>query len=332
MKERAFVLAAGFLLDLFLGDPHTFPHPVRWMGSFIGKREKALRKRYPKTKEGELAAGVNLAADVLFATGFAVFSVRVIAGAVHKKLRLVLDTFMCYQMLAAKSLLTESMKVYEELVHGSLESGRKAVSMIVGRDTWSLSKEGVIRAAVETVAENTSDGVIAPMFYMAMGGVPLMYVYKAVNTMDSMVGYRNETYEYIGKCGAKLDDLMNLVPSRIGALLMIICSRPLGFDAESAWKVFWRDRHNHKSPNSAQTEAACAGALGVRLAGDAWYFGVLHKKPFIGDDKRPVEAEDIKRANRLMLGAAGVMVSLCTLGLLGLEGKTGIRRLLWRKH
>lgn len=311
MRQRAFCLAAGFLLDIILGDPHNFPHPVRWIGSFIEKREKSLRKRYPKTNKGELAAGVNLAAEVLLATGFAAFAALFLAGRIHQGLRLILETVMCYQMLAAKSLYRESMKVYEALGQGSLDDGRKAVSMIVGRDTERLSKEGVIKAAVETVAENTSDGVIGPIFYMALGGVPLMFLYKAVNTMDSMVGYRNESYEYFGKCAARLDDLANLIPSRLSGLLIILCSRPLGYDGKGALKIFIRDRYKHKSPNSAQTESACAGALGIRLAGDAWYFGKLHEKPFIGDKVREVETEDIRRANRLMYGAAGVMVFLC---------------------
>lgn len=311
MRRRAFCLAAGFFLDMILGDPHTFPHPVRWIGSFVRKRENVLRKRYPPTKNGELAAGVNLVTEVLLATGFAVFAVLFLAGKIHPGLSLVLETIMCYEMLAAKSLRKESMKVYEALGRGSVEDGRKAVSMIVGRDTQRLSKEGIIKAAVETVAENTSDGVIGPMFYMAVGGVPLMFLYKAVNTMDSMVGYRNESYEYFGKCAARLDDLVNIIPSRLAALLMVLCSRPLGFDNKGAWKIFLRDRYKHKSPNSAQTESACAGALGVQLAGDAWYFGKLHKKPFIGDDVRTVETEDIRRANRLMYGAAGVMLLGC---------------------
>ena len=200
-------------------------------------------------------------------------------------------------MLAARSLYNESMKVYKAQ---DTETARKAVSMIVGRDTESLDRDGIIRAAVETVAENTSDGVTAPVIYMALGGAVGGFFYKAANTMDSMIGYRNEKYEKLGKFAARLDDVLNFLPSRITALAMIISSYLLGFDGKNAWRIWRRDRRKHASPNSAQTESVCAGALGIRLAGDAYYFGELHKKPFIGNDVRPIENEDIRRANRLM--------------------------------
>ncbi len=315
MGQRAAVLAAGFVLDLILGDPYCFPHPVRWIGAFIARREKTLRTWYPKTEKGELAAGVHLAADVLLTVSFSVFLALFLAGRIHEGVRLGLETLLCYQMLAARSLKTESMKVYDALKHGDTEKAKRAVSMIVGRDTEKLSDEGIIKAAVETVAENTSDGVIGPMLYMALGGVPLMVLYKAVNTMDSMVGYKNEKYLYFGRCAARLDDAVNLIPARTAGIFMVGCAWLMGFHGKEAWRIFLRDRYNHKSPNSAQTEAACAGALGVRLAGDAWYFGTLCKKPFIGDPRRPVEAEDIKRANRLMYGTA-VMMLLACLGVL----------------
>ena len=219
-------------------------------------------------------------------------------------LRLALETVMCYQILATRALRDESMKVYDALKTGTLQDGRKAVSMIVGRDTERLSEAGVVRAAVETVAENTSDGIIAPLFYAALGGPVLAWVYKAVNTMDSMVGYKNEIYLYFGRAAARLDDLVNYIPSRLSAVLMILASFFCRLDGKQAVKIYRRDRRKHASPNSAQTEAVCAGALGVQLAGDAWYFGVLHKKPVIGDDLRPVEPEDIPRANRLMFGTS----------------------------
>ena len=262
MRRRALVLAAGFFLDMVLGDPHSFPHPVRWLGTFISRREKSLRGRYPKTKGKELAAGVILAAETLAVTLAGALGVLKLAGSVSGSLGLMLETVMCYQMLAARSLVDESMKVYEALAAGDTGKAKEALSMIVGRDVENLSEEGIIKAAVETVAENASDGVIAPLFYMALGGAPLMFLYKAGNTLDSMVGYQNETYLYFGRAAAKLDDLANLIPSRIAGLLMVVCAKGVGLDSKGAWRIFRRDRYAHKSPNSAQTEAACAGALG----------------------------------------------------------------------
>lgn len=211
---------------------------------------------------------------------------------------------MCYQLLATKALKDESMKVYERLKAGDLPGARKAVSMIVGRDTESLDEAGVTKAAVETVAENASDGIIAPMLFMAVGGPALGYFYKAVNTMDSMVGYKNEKYLYFGRFAAKLDDVVNYIPARLSGCIMAAAAVFVSLDAGEAWRIFKRDRYNHASPNSAQTEAVMAGALRVQLAGDAWYFGKLYKKKTIGDDIRPVEYEDIRKANRLLYATA----------------------------
>ncbi len=219
---------------------------------------------------------------------------------VSKWLGAGLQALMCWQLLAVKSLKTESDKVYRALTQEGLSGGRRAVSMIVGRDTGALTEEGVVRAAVETIAENTSDGVVAPLFYLMLGGAVLGFGYKAVNTMDSMIGYQNEAYRYFGTAAAKLDDAANYIPSRICAWLMIAAAWPAGLDAKNALAVYRRDRHNHKSPNAAQTESVMAGALGVRLAGDAWYFGELHKKPTIGDANREIEPLDIRRAHRLL--------------------------------
>ena len=208
----------------------------------------------------------------------------------------------------------ESSKVWKQLNAGSLEEARKAVSMIVGRDTEHLTEEGVAKAAIETVAENTSDGVIAPMLYTALGGPVLGFLYKAVNTMDSMVGYKNEKYLHFGRFAAKMDDVWNYIPSRISALLMIASAWIFRMDYKRAWAVWKRDRRKHASPNSAQTEAVCAGALQVQLAGDAYYFGKLYPKETIGDDVRPIEPEDILRAGNLMDGTA--LLTLLVFGLL----------------
>ena len=210
------------------------------------------------------------------------------------------------------------MKVYEALKKDDLEGARYAVSMIVGRDTQVLDATGVAKAAVETVAENTSDGVIAPLIYLAIGGPILGFMYKAINTMDSMVGYKNDKYMYFGRCAAKLDDVVNYIPARISALLMIAASFLPGkaYDGKGAWRIWRRDRRKHASPNSAQTEAVCAGSLGVQLAGDASYFGKIVKKPTIGDALRPVEYEDIKRANGLLYRTAILCECLALIGLL----------------
>ena len=226
------------------------------------------------------------------------------------KLGLALESFWCYQIFATKSLKVESDRVYIALKDKGLEAGRKAVSMIVGRDTQNLTEEGVTKAAVETVAENTSDGVIAPLFYMLIGGAVLGFTYKAINTMDSMVGYKNDKYQWFGTAAAKLDDVVNFIPARVSAVLMILAAYLTGMDGKNAACIFRRDRFNHKSPNSAQTEAVMAGALDVQLAGDAWYFGKLVKKPTIGENLRPVEAADITRINRMMLVASLIALVL----------------------
>lgn len=313
MTQHITAMIIGFLLDLCFGDPRWLPHPVRAMGWLISHLETFLRKKFPKTPQGERLAGIFLTAGVLLAAGTCAYGILWAAGLIHPILSLAAECIMCYQMLAARGLRDESMKVWKALKQRDVEGARTAVSMIVGRDTAVLSEAGIIKAAVETVAENTSDGVIAPLFYLALGGPMAGWLYKAVNTMDSMVGYKNDKYLYFGRAAARLDDAVNFLPSRISAVLMLLACAPLGLDGKNAWRVFRRDRFNHKSPNSAQTEAVCAGALRVQLAGDAWYFGRLVEKPVIGDDLRPVEYGDIRRANRLM-GAAAILGLLVTAG------------------
>lgn len=300
ITQHVTAMIIGFLLDLCFGDPRWLPHPVRAMGWLISHLETAIRDRLPKTPQGERLGGIVLVAGVLSVTGVCAYGILWAAGRIHPILGLAVECIMCYQMLAARGLRDESMKVWKALKHQDVEGARTAVSMIVGRDTAVLSETGIIKAAVETVAENTSDGVIAPLFYMAFGGGPWAYLYKAVNTMDSMVGYKNEKYLHFGRTAARLDDLLNLIPSRLSALLMIAASFLTGMDGKGAIRIYRRDRRNHKSPNSAQTEAVCAGAFQVQLAGNAWYFGTLYEKPTIGDDIRPIEADDIQRANRLL--------------------------------
>lgn len=318
MKYHILAFGAGFLLDQLLGDPYWLPHPIRGIGWLISKTEKLLRSGNPQENSAgreaaERRQGKLLVVIVLLLTGMLAALILFGAYAIHPHLGVVIEAVMTYQILAARCLQVESSKVWKQLTVGSLEEARKAVSMIVGRDTEHLTEEGVAKAAIETVAENTSDGVIAPMLYTALGGPVLGFLYKAVNTMDSMVGYKNEKYLHFGRAAAKLDDVVNFLPARISALLMIGAAFISGksYNGKQAWRIWRRDNRKHASPNSAQTESVCAGALGIRLAGDASYFGKVVKKPYIGDPTRAVEAEDIRRMNRLMNRTAWICEILC---------------------
>ena len=290
----------GFVLDAIFGDPAWLPHPVVLMGKAITALEKRLRAQFPQTPQGELCGGAVLAAILPVGTFLITALVCRLAAALHPLAGLAVQMFWCAQALAAKGLVQESYNVYKELQKQDLPAARKAVARIVGRDTQNLTAEGVTKAAVETVAENASDGVIAPLLYMLLGGAPLALTYKAINTMDSMLGYKNEKYINFGRVPAKLDDAANYIPSRIAALLWVFAAGFTGNSVKGAWKIWRRDRRNHASPNSAQTESACAGALGVQLAGPAYYFGEYYDKPTIGDPLRPVMPEDILKADRMM--------------------------------
>lgn len=308
MCYHIFAFIAGFVLDLLIGDPHFIPHPVRLIGSLISSLDKRLNcdagynSSEKKLNLIKYKRGMLLAFTVIFAT-FAMSVIIIVAAySINLYAGVIAEAVMTWQILATKCLRVESMRVYDALRTDGVDAGRRAVSMIVGRDTSVLDAAGVTRAAVETIAENTSDGVIAPMLYTAIGGPVLGFVYKAVNTMDSMLGYKNDKYMYFGRFAARLDDVVNFIPARISAYLMIAAAFIGGrqFDGRNAYRIFKRDRFNHASPNSAQTESVCAGALRVQLAGDAVYFGKLVKKKYIGDGLREIECEDIKRANRLM--------------------------------
>ena len=308
MCYHIFAFIAGFVLDLLIGDPHFIPHPVRLIGSLISFCDKRLNCdagyniSEKKLNLIKYKRGMLLAVTVIFAT-FAMSVIIIVAAySINLYAGVIAEAVMTWQILATKCLRVESMRVYDALRTDGVDAGRRAVSMIVGRDTSVLDAAGVTRAAVETIAENTSDGVIAPMLYTAIGGPVLGFVYKAVNTMDSMLGYKNDKYMYFGRFAARLDDAVNFIPARISAYLMIAAAFIGGrqFDGKNAYRIFKRDRFNHASPNSAQTESVCAGALRVQLAGDAVYFGKLVKKKYIGDGLREIEYEDIKRANRLM--------------------------------
>ena len=308
MCYHIFAFIAGFVLDLLIGDPHFIPHPVRLIGSLISSLDKRLNCdagyniSEKKLNLIKYKRGMLLVFTVIFAT-FAISVIIIVAAySINLYAGVIAEAVMTWQILATKCLRVESMRVYDALRTDGVDAGRRAVSMIVGRDTSVLDAAGITRAAVETIAENTSDGVIAPMLYTAIGGPVLGFVYKAVNTMDSMLGYKNDKYMYFGRFAARLDDVVNFIPARISAYLMIAAAFIGGrqFDGKNAYSIFKRDRFNHASPNSAQTESVCAGALRVQLAGDAVYFGKLVKKKYIGDGLREIEYEDIKRANRLM--------------------------------
>ena len=303
--EYAAAACIGFLIDFIVGDPQGLWHPVCGIGSLISRMEKKLRKNTADTPQNLLLSGAALAVTIPCMTVVITAVLLLAAGFIHPYLRFVLMCVLDGWILAARSLKTESMKVYRRLKEKDLNGARYAVSMIVGRDTERLTAEGVTRAAVETVAENASDGVIAPLLFLLFFGPVGGFFYKAVNTMDSMVGYKNEKYLYFGRAAAKLDDLVNYIPARLTGLAFAAaaCLIP-GISGKNAFKIWRRDRRNHKSPNSAQSESACAGALGVQLAGDAWYFGELYHKPTIGDALRPIEPEDIPRTNRLMYVAS----------------------------
>ncbi len=313
MRYHVIALTIGFLLDLKLGDPWHWPHIVKFFGNRISGGERLLRKLMPDSKQGQLWGGTLLVLWILLLAAALPAAVLWCCYHAHGLLGLLAESLLCYQLLAMKGLKQESMKVYDQLKQQNLPGARQAVSMIVGRDTQRLDETGVTKAAVETVAENASDGVIAPMFYILLGGGVLGAVYKAVNTMDSMLGYKNERYLYWGRTAAKLDDVVNYLPARLTGLLLVAAAGLQGLDGKNSWRIFCRDRCNHASPNSAHGEAACAGALHVQLAGDAWYFGQLYKKPLIGDADRPIEPEDIRRANRLLYGAGWLMLALCWL-------------------
>lgn len=310
-------LVLGFCIDLLFGDPHSIPHPVVLIGRLISAMEKLVRKIFPKTVRGENVAGGVLWLLVVLISTAVPLGILYLGYKISPWLGLALESIMCWQILATKSLKVESMKVYTALKAGDPAEYRRAVSMIVGRDTAALDDKAVARAAVETVAENTSDGIIAPMLYLAIGGAPLGFFYKAVNTMDSMLGYVEMPYKNIGLVPAKMDDFFNFLPARLSALLMLLAGWLEGLDIRRGWRIWRRDRRNHASPNSAQTESVCAGLLGLRLAGDAYYHGVLHKKPYIGDPVREIEYEDIPRACRLLYGTAIVsLVLFCGIKLL----------------
>lgn len=325
MYERIIVICLAFSLDIIIGDPNYCWHPIRLIGNLIAGTDKALRKIFniSEDREGQrklkLVLGFVLVLIVLGISVGVAWLALFLAGKLHWLLRLMMEVILAYQMLAVKSLKDESMKVYYALKEKDLDKARYAVSMIVGRDTDRLNEEQVTKAAVETVAENTSDGVIAPLVFMIAFGVLGGVFYKAVNTMDSMVGYKNDKYIYMGRCAARLDDIVNFIPARLSALFMLLAGGLLGYSIRDGWRIFKRDRFNHTSPNSAQTESVCAGLLGVCLAGNAYYFGKLYEKPVIGDEKNDIQVEHIRVVDKFAYLTALITLAfgVAVLGICG---------------
>lgn len=305
-----FALCAGIGLDLILGDPIGWPHIVLGYGKLIAFLERAFRRLFPKTPKGELLAG-GLLVILVCAAGYIAGALALyLAGLAGAWLRFLVETALVWQCLSIKSLKAASLKVYRALGQ-NLEAARAAVGEIVGRDTDQLDEAGVVRAAVETVAENTCDGAVSPLLYLALGGAPLGMLYKAASTMDSMLGYRNARYLYFGRAAARLDDALNFIPARLAGLFMVASAFLSGLDGRNSFRIFLRDRRNHKSPNSAHTEAACAGALGITLGGPNYYGGVLVEKPAIGDGDRRAEPKDILLTNRLLYATSLLFGAVC---------------------
>ncbi|MDY2960230.1 MAG: adenosylcobinamide-phosphate synthase CbiB [Hornefia sp.] len=302
--ELVYVVLLGFLIDLILGDPPWMPHPVIYIGRLISLCEKILRKVFPKTERGEIIAGFFLTVTVIGISTVLPYFVLYCFEYVNPWIKYALEVFWCWQIFASKSLAKAAKQVRNEIEKNDIKEARKYVSYIVGRDTQALDFKQIIKAVCETVAENTSDGIIAPMFYLIIGGVPMGFFYKAGNTLDSMVGYKNEKYLNFGKVSAVFDDILNFIPARITGFIMCIASFLCGLNGKNAFKIFFRDRRNHVSPNAGNPESACAGALGVELLGDASYFGKVYKKKTIGDALKEIENSDIEKTNRLMYASA----------------------------
>ena len=303
---QTYAIIIGFIIDFFVGDPHAIPHPVVAIGKLISFLDRKLR--IGDSDKRDILRGVWTVL-VVSAVSIAVPSLILwVMWKIHPVAYLAVNSIMCAQIVAARELVRECSAVEKAIEKGDVEGARKAVSYVVGRDTEALDKEDICRAAVETIAENGSDGVIAPLFWMFLFGAVGGFFYKAVNTMDSMLGYKNEKYLYFGRAAAKTDDFVNFIPSRISALLMIVSCPLCHLDGKNALRIFRRDRFKHKSPNAAQTESVFAGALNVRLNGPAFYGGVLHEKEYLGDDTRPIAPADIRKSGLLMYTASFMML------------------------
>lgn len=301
----------GYVLDLWLGDPPHWPHPVRWMGNAINAVQQLIR-RYCQSRRALFLGGGALWLTVVGGTWAATWTLlRLLSFSPF--LTWAATAWLAYTLLATRCLRDAAMAVFNALRADDLDESRRQLSYIVGRDTQRLTRPQIIRAVVETVAENSVDGVIAPLFWLFIGGVPLAMAYKAVNTLDSMVGYRTPQYEAIGCVSARMDDAANWLPARLGWVVLSLSAGLLGLNGRDAWRIGWRDRHQHKSPNCAWSEAAVAGALGIRLGGPNSYFNALVDKPWIGEERRDIALEDISHAIDIMYVASGLTLALFSL-------------------
>lgn len=316
MEREIFLLAV--LLDYIVGDPLGWPHPIIYVGKIIGFYEKQIRKTMKNLKLG----GFVLLFSSLFTIILIIHGILEIVGKIHPILEDIFILYFIYSLLAAKCLHIEAKKVYKELEIGNVEEARLKISYLVGRDTSQLSLEEITRATTETVAENTIDGVLAPMFYVLIGfflGYPVefLFFYKTVNTLDSMVGYMQEPYREIGYASAKFDDILNYIPARLGSVFMILAGGLLGYNSKKGFRIVKRDHLNHKSPNCGYPESAVAGLLGIQLGGTNTYFGQRVIKPTIGDKKRTLSSQDILSATHIMY-ASQILMLVGSIGILSL--------------
>ena len=294
-------LAIGFILDLIFGDPYYFFHPVRIIGFFIEKGEKIIRKIMPKTNKAEFIGGMILTILICTSSFFVSYCLLAVIKNTNEILYIMLNSIFLYQILAINGLKKESSKILNALKNNDLYSARKELSLLVSRQTENLSKKEIIIATIETISENITDAIVSPLIFIAIGGAPLGFLYKAVNTLDSMIGYMNEKYMFFGKFSAKLDDVMNFIPARTASYIMIAASFLLKYNYKNAVKIYKRDKRKHESPNSAHTESTCAGALNIRLGGKSIYFGKIKEKPYIGDDIAEPNKRDIIKAQKLSI-------------------------------
>ena len=293
----------AYVLDLIFGDPQNIIHPVQIIGKMINIGEKSLLgKKYKSDRKYKFFAGMILNITVISLTyGINYLIHRTSENSI---IFTVAEIYLMYTIFSINSLAREGNRVYNILKEGNIERARKDLSYLVSRDTETMDEKMIIRSTMETISENTVDGIVAPMLYMFLGGLPLSMTYKAINTFDSMVGYKNEKYMDFGKFSAKLDDVANFIPARITGILIVIASMILGYDYKNSLKIFIRDRKNHSSPNSGHAEAGVAGALGVQFGGKVSYFGKEVDKPVIGDKIKDFELEDIKKNIKIMYVAS----------------------------
>ena len=307
----------AYVLDLIFGDPQNIIHPVQIIGRMINIGENSLLgKKYKSDRKYKFFAGMILNITVISLTYGITYLID--KSSESSIIFTVAEIYLMYTVFSINSLAREGNRVYNILKEGNIERARKDLSYLVSRDTETMDEKMIIRSTMETISENTVDGIVAPMLYMFLGGLPLSMTYKAINTFDSMVGYKNEKYMDFGKFSAKLDDVANFIPARITGILIVIASMILGYDYKNSLKIFIRDRKNHSSPNSGHAEAGVAGALGVQFGGRISYFGKEVDKPVIGDKIKDFELDDIKKNIKIMYAASFlslVMFSVISLGI-----------------